>query len=197
MSKSVTPIRGSRLISQRKCLVPVDPTHTPTIPARIWHCRQFNQYLEALEAFWIQNFVAFDNQEQRSLVHSVRNGVVDYQSRLSSYFEHAQNILTEWWADVRGDKGTQASLAAIAYAVAYIIAAVIGILLLGWLYRMVVKLKVWGRVWDRLFAKRHASMSNLRPHAASACGKGFTEHRTGPLNLHSPLECPGGQYHEI
>lgn len=146
---------------------------------------QFNQYLEALEAFWIQNFVAFDNQEQRSLVRSVRNGVVDYQSRLSSYFEHAQNILTEWWADVRGDKGTQASLAAIGYAAAYIIAAVIGILLLGWLYRKVVKLKVWGRVWDRLFAKRHASIVEFYDRMQLVLGeKGFTRapHQT-PLEF--------------
>ena len=33
---------------------------------------RFNKYLEALEMFWIQYFVAFDNQEQRSLFTSVR-----------------------------------------------------------------------------------------------------------------------------
>ena len=77
---------------------------------------------------------------------------------LSSYFAHAQDIFAEWWADVRGDKGTSASLAAIGYAIAYTIAGVIGILLLGWLYRKIVKLKVWRTIWDRLFAKRHASI---------------------------------------
>ena len=41
----------------------------------------FSKYLEALETFWIQYFVAFDNQEQRSLfAKTVRRGVVDYQS---------------------------------------------------------------------------------------------------------------------
>ncbi|MBC7901762.1 MAG: DUF3488 domain-containing protein, partial [Saprospiraceae bacterium] len=45
---------------------------------------RINKYLEALETFWIQYFVAFDNQEQRSLFTSVRKSVVEYQSKTSS-----------------------------------------------------------------------------------------------------------------
>ncbi len=140
--------------------VPFDPTpfSGQTSASSTGIAGQFNKYLEALETFWIEKFVAYDSQEQSSLVRSVRNGFVDYQSKLASYFGHAQDILIEWWADVRGDKGTQARFAAIGYAVGYILAGVIGILLLGWLGRKVVKLKVWGRIWDRLFAKRHASI---------------------------------------
>ena len=80
------------------------------------------KYIEALETFWIQYFVAFDNQEQRSLAKSVRTGFVEYQSRVSSYLGHAQDLLAEWWAEVRGDKGTQASLTAVGYAIAYLVA---------------------------------------------------------------------------
>ncbi len=140
--------------------VPFDPTpfSDGTSASSTGIAGQFNKYLEALETFWIQYFVAFDNQEQRSLVRSMRNGLVDYQSRLSSYFGHAQDIFAEWSTDVRGDNGMQARVVAIGFAIAYIAVGVIGIILLGLLYRKVVKLKVWGRIWNRLFARRHASI---------------------------------------
>ncbi len=117
-----------------------------------------NKYLEALETFWIQYFVAFDNQEQRTLVKSVRNGLVDYQSNISSYIGYAQDLLVDWWTEVRGDKGIQTSLIAIGYGIAYLASGIMSLLLLGWLYRKVVKLKVWRSIWDRLFADRHASI---------------------------------------
>ena len=167
--------------------VPFDPTpfigQTATSSTGI--SGQFNKYLEALETFWIQNFVAFDNQEQRSLVRSVRNGFVDYQGKVSSYFGHAQDIFAEWWADVRGDKGAPASLAAIGYALAYSGCGVIGILLLGWVYRKVVKLEVWRRVWNRLFAKRHGSIVEFYERMQLVLAeKGFTRapHQT-PLEF--------------
>ena len=141
--------------------VPFDPTPvagqpgsgaTPGIAGTV------NKYLEALETFWIQYFVAFDNQEQRSLARSVRNGFVDYQLRLSAYLGEAQDLLAEWWADIRGDKGMQTSLAAIGYAIVYISAAVLGVLLVLWAIRKIVRFPVWHRLWDRLFKKRHASI---------------------------------------
>ncbi|MEO6655967.1 MAG: DUF3488 and transglutaminase-like domain-containing protein [Pyrinomonadaceae bacterium] len=141
--------------------VPFDPTPSAgqnVAAASTGISGTVKKYLEALETFWIQYFVAFDNQEQRSLVRFVRNGFVDYQAKISSYASHAQEIFAEWWADVRGDKGTRASFIAIIFAAGYIVGVIIGILLLGWLWRKVVKLKVWGGVWDRLFAKRHASI---------------------------------------
>ncbi len=146
---------------------------------------QFNKYLEALEAFWIQNFVAFDNQEQRSLVRSVRNRFVDYQARIALYLGVTQDLFSEWLAEIRGDKGTQASLRAIGYAIAYIIAAITGLVLLGLLYRKVVKLKVWGRVWHWLFASRHASIVEFYDRMQLVlAGKGFTRapHQT-PLEF--------------
>jgi transglutaminase-like putative cysteine protease len=51
---------------------------------------RFGKYLEALEMFWIQYFVAFDNQEQRSLLTSFRRGFQDYQSQTSGYLETFQ-----------------------------------------------------------------------------------------------------------
>ena len=70
---------------------------------------QFKKYMEAAEAFWIQNFVAYDDQGQRSLLHSIRNGVVDSQQDLAEYFAHAKALFEEWWADVKGANGSEAS----------------------------------------------------------------------------------------
>jgi len=118
----------------------------------------FKKYLEALETFWIQYFVAFDNQEQRSLARSVRDGFAGYQASASSYVSLAQAALAEWWAEVRGRDGWKASLTAIGYGAVYIGAAILGVLLIGWLLRKIVKSKVWRSLWNRTFVKRHASI---------------------------------------
>ncbi len=118
----------------------------------------FNKYLEALESFWIQRFVAYDNQEQRSLANTVRSSFADYQSRISSYLSNAQNVLAKWWTEVRGDSGMQGSLAAIGYGVAFLAAAVLGVLLIVWLYQKIKRLDIWQQIWDRFFKKRHASV---------------------------------------
>ncbi len=119
---------------------------------------QFTKYLEALETFWIQYFVAYDNQEQRSLMRSVRNGFVDYQMKISSYLAAVQETITEWWAEARGDKGFQTSLLAIALGVGYLAAACLAIVLFVWLYRKIVKLEVWRAVLDWLLRKKRASI---------------------------------------
>ena len=118
----------------------------------------FSKYIEALETFWIQYFIAFDNQEQRSLAKSVRTGFAEYQSRVSAYLGHGQDMLAEWWIEVRGDKGTQASIAAVGYAVLYLGTGALGILLLIWLARRLLRLKIWGSIWERFLKRRHASI---------------------------------------
>ncbi|MBK8466950.1 MAG: DUF3488 domain-containing protein [Chloracidobacterium sp.] len=141
--------------------VPFDPTPfsgqtAATSSAGI--TASISKYLEALETFWIQHFVAYDDQEQRSLVRSVRNGIGEYQSGIMSYLNQAQNILAEWWKNVRGDKGLQASVIAIAYGIGYVAAAIFGIFLFIWLFRKIERLPIWQRLWDRFFKKRHASI---------------------------------------
>ena len=118
----------------------------------------FNKYLEALETFWIQRFVAYDNQEQRSLANTVRNSVVDYQSRIASYLSSAQNILEKWMATARGDHGMLSSMMALGFGIAFVAMAVIGVMLIIWLYREIKRRDIWQRLWDRFFKKRHASV---------------------------------------
>lgn len=117
-----------------------------------------SQYLEALETFWIQYFVAFDNQEQRSLFTSVKKGMADYQSKTSTWIQRASGEAYDWWQDLRGDKGFEGTLAAAGKGALFLVAALTGFLLISWLYRKIVKLKVWGRLWDRFFGRRHTSV---------------------------------------
>ncbi len=141
--------------------VPFDPTPfdgQSSSAASTGIIGQFTKYLEALETFWIQYFVAYDNQEQRSLMRSVRNGFVDYQARTSSYLADLQEKLAEWWAEARGDKGFQTSALAIGWAAGYLAAGILAIVLFVWLYRRIVQLEVWRAVLDWLRGKKRASI---------------------------------------
>ena len=107
----------------------------------------FNNYFEALETFWIQYFVAYDNQEQRSLFNSVKAGFTDYQSKTSVWLNQIQIKLNDWWKEVRGDKGFQTSVIAIAWGAGYLVGIGILSFLLVLLYRKIVRLKFWNNLF--------------------------------------------------
>ncbi len=116
------------------------------------------KYIEALETFWIQYFVSFDDQEQQSLARSLRSGFADYQATISSYIAVARDRLAEWVRQVRGDKGLQASLNAIGYGLGYIAGAVLALLLFIWLYRKIIAARTWQRFRSRFFRNQQASI---------------------------------------
>jgi hypothetical protein len=118
----------------------------------------FGKYFEALEMFWIQYFVAFDNHEQRSLFTSIRRGVADYNARASSWMTEAQDTFVAWWGEVRGDSGSLARVTAIGYGAFAVGAAVLFVLLVRWSYRKLVRSKVWRRLWERFFTRRRSSV---------------------------------------
>ena len=117
-----------------------------------------NKYVEALETFWIQYFVAYDNQEQRSLARSVRSGMADYQMRASTFVTHARDVILEWWRDVQGEKGMQTRMRAIGYGVGAIAGAVLIVLFVLWLYRRIKAITIWRRLGKKLFVQPHASI---------------------------------------
>lgn len=119
---------------------------------------QFNKYIEALETFWIEYFVAYDDQGQKSLLRSVRNGFVDFQAKSATWLDGAQAVLVDWWKEVRGDRGLQTSLVAIAYGVGYLIAALTSVFLLTWLYRRIVRLEFWKTLFDWLRRKNERAI---------------------------------------
>lgn len=116
----------------------------------------FGKYIEAIEAIWIQYFVAYDDQEQRTLGRSVRDEFQNYQSKLSTYMGLTTDLATEWLAEVRGDKGLWASVMAILYAAAGLTSFVLGLSVLVWLFRRGIRLRIWQRILGR-FAFRRAN----------------------------------------
>lgn len=119
---------------------------------------QIRSYAEALEMFWIQYFVAFDNQEQRSLFTSLRRGFVDYQTKTSTLIDDAQKVISEWWANVRGDKGFEGSVTAIGYGSAILIGVVVVILLLIWLFNLLRKSEALRRILSRFGRRRNPTI---------------------------------------
>ena len=137
---------------------PTPPAGQTAPSATAGFATSFNKYLEALETYWIQYFVAYDNQEQRSLARSMRTGFTDYQQNVSSYLESIKATLSSWWSEVRGDFGGGRSATAIGTAAGYFAVIIAAILLIMWLVRDVVKSKVWRRIADWLYGRRPASI---------------------------------------
>ncbi|MBX7053577.1 MAG: DUF3488 and transglutaminase-like domain-containing protein [Pyrinomonadaceae bacterium] len=117
-----------------------------------------SKYFEALEMFWIQYFVAYDNQEQASIARSVRRGFSDYQSTIADSFTHFQQMIADWWAEVRGDHGATSSIAAIGSAFAYVFGTAVMLAIFVWLSRRVIRLKLWARLRRRLSNQQERSI---------------------------------------
>ena len=152
----------------------------------------FNNYFEALETFWIQYFVAFDNQEQRSLFRSVKSSFNDYQAKTSAWLTDIKYNLSEWWKEVRGDQGLQTSALAIASGAGYLLAAVLGMIFLIWLYRKVVKSAIWKKILDWLKYENESTVVEFYERMQKVLSsKGFTRaaHQT-PLEFAFGLNMP-------
>jgi protein-glutamine gamma-glutamyltransferase len=152
----------------------------------------FNKYFEALETFWIQYFVAYDNQEQRSLFRSVKNSFQDYQIKTSVWLNELQYKISDWWKEVRGDKGLQASVKAVANGIGYLTAAALGIFLIVWLYRKIYKLTIWRSFLDWLRRKNETTIVEFYERMQKVlASKGFRResHQT-PLEFAFALNMP-------
>ena len=146
---------------QEKAWITFDPTPSAGQNLSANSGGMFNfvgKYLDALEAFWIQYFVSFDNQEQRSLFRSMKNGFVDYQAKMTEWLNEYQYKIQDWWTEVRGDKGFQTSALAIAYGAAYLFGLIAAFLILQWLYRRVKKSEFWLKIYDWWKRKKQKSI---------------------------------------
>ncbi|CAN5728074.1 DUF3488 and transglutaminase-like domain-containing protein [soil metagenome] len=153
---------------------------------------KFNRYLEALETFWIQYFVSYDNQEQKSLMRSVKSSFVEYQAKTSVWLNEMQYRLSDWWREVRGDKGLQASAKAVAFGIGYLLAAILGVIFIVWLYRKIRRLAVWQRIYAWLKFRNETTIVEFYERMQKVlASKGFTRaaHQT-PLEFAFALNMP-------
>jgi len=139
--------------------VPFDPTPFAGRPqgAAGSLAERISNYIEALETFWIQYFVAFDNQEQRSLFTSIRRGFSDYQTSTMIQMNRIGDHISAWWADARGDQGLQKSFIAIGQAILIIAAAALFVLFTIWMYRGLARSKYLKRLISQLSGRKNAS----------------------------------------
>ena len=153
---------------------------------------RINQYMQALEAFWIEYFVAYDNQEQRSLYSSVKRGFSDFHRNSSAYLEDAGAKISQLWGHIRGDAGIKVSIFAAGQVLAVVLAIAGLVLLFVRVYRKVVKSKVWLRLRDRFFARRRASIVEFYERMQTVLeSKGFKReaHQT-PLEFAFSVSLP-------
>lgn len=90
--------------------------------------RQMTKYLEAAEMFWLQYVVAYDNQEQRTLAQNVRDGFLTSQDAAEKFVAGWQKTIEEWWENVKGARGAQASLQTILWTALIILASIVVII---------------------------------------------------------------------
>jgi protein-glutamine gamma-glutamyltransferase len=150
------------------------------------------KYLDALEALWIQYFVSYDNQEQRSLFRSMKSGFTDFQTKATEWLNEYQHRIQDWWRDVRGEKGFQASAWAIAYGAGYLLAFIAGFWLLQWLYRRIKKLEIWQRFaawWQRKKQKSIIEFYERMERVLAKHGFRRQPHQT-PLEFAFALDMP-------
>ena len=176
--------------------IPFDPTpfaeQNRETAATTGILKKFNSYLEALETFWIQYFVSYDNQEQRSLVKSFKNSLSDYQTTTSKLFGQFEMKISDWWKEVRGDQGLQTSAKAVGFGLAYLAAAVLGVILVVWLYRKIRQLAVWRKIHDWLKQTKQTTIIEFYERMQTVlASRGYVRaaHQT-PLEFAFALEIP-------
>ena len=118
---------------------------------------KFNDYAEALETFYIQYFVSYDDQEQRSLLRTAKNSFSYYQIILSEQVNNIGAKISDWWKNVRGDYGLLKSLTAVGYSFLYCCFLALTGLLLFLFYKRIVKLSVW----KRFFLRKNKNAGNI------------------------------------
>jgi protein-glutamine gamma-glutamyltransferase len=153
---------------------------------------RLSKTIEALETFWIQYVVSYDNNEQRSLFMSIRNGLSDFQDKLGVWFYLAQEKFWAWWQDVKGEKGLGASLWAIGSAIVYLIGTILGIFALILLWRKLKTLELWKRIRLSLQRRKETSVVEFYQRMQKVLAKqGFIRqpHQT-PLEFAFALDMP-------
>jgi hypothetical protein len=125
-------------------------------------------------------------------MRSVKNSFVEYQAKTSVWLNEIKYQLSNWWIDVRGDKGLQASARAVAFGIAYLLAAIIGIVFIVQLYRKIKRLDVWQRIYDWLKSKNETTIVEFYERMQKVlASKGLTRaaHQT-PLEFAFALNMP-------
>lgn len=137
--------------------VPFDPTPSAASDVSAAYGgqigRNLRKYMDALEMYWIQYFVAFDNQEQRSLLSNTGKMLSAFKADISRKLGSARNFAAEFWAKLSGREGIQGAAEAVGKAIISVLA--IAALIYGFVFagRRLLKSNVWNSVKRRFLAR--------------------------------------------
>jgi protein-glutamine gamma-glutamyltransferase len=135
--------------------VPFDPTPSVTgtyDETGLTLAGRLTSYVEALETFWIQYFVSYDNKNQRSLFRSIVKTFRSLETYVVAQFTDLKTFLSNLWADLSGEKGLESRIYAIIKAVGIIVFLIVVIPLAFLTGRRVWRWHFW-RNWKRFFRK--------------------------------------------
>jgi hypothetical protein len=141
---------------------------------------------------WIQYFVAFDNQEQRSMFTSVKKSFTELQGNAGSYADSLRVLFAEWWENVRGDNGYEVRAAAIGYGVAAVSGGLILIVLIVLIGRKIRRMGIWSRIMNRFSPQPKATIVEFYERMLIALAdRGFVRepHQT-PMEFAHALALP-------
>ncbi|MCC6826456.1 MAG: DUF3488 domain-containing protein [Acidobacteria bacterium] len=119
---------------------------------------EIGKYIEALDAIWIQYFVAYDDQGQSSVTRSITGSLEHYSAELGSLSVSLRSIMHEWFEDLRGENGLITSVRAVVVGFAVIIGAVVLILGVVRGRRRIVKSILWQKLKHRFGRRSEASV---------------------------------------
>lgn len=129
--------------------VPFDPTPAAgqnLLPSGAGLTAKLKKYIEALETFWVQYFVAYDNQEQRSLFTVMKRRLSEYRNRSVGWLDASRELAADWWRKVRGDEGLATSALAVMYSLLALAAIGLAAFVTIWIFKKLVRLSFWGRL---------------------------------------------------
>lgn len=106
---------------------------------------ELGKYLEALDAIWIQYFVAYDDQGQGAMSRSFLDRISSYSSQLSSVVISIESIGAEWWREARGDSGIRGILYSVGILIGSLAGAVFLLLAAIWLFKRIHRSEFWER----------------------------------------------------
>lgn len=175
--------------------VPFDPTPAAGLNVgndTVGIMGEFTSYMEALETLWIEYVVAYDNQEQRSMVASMRQSVQDNLSFFSKWAGTFLDQTQQTWKEITGREGYDKQ---VNTGVRLLIIGIVGLVLIFLsinLFRYLTRSGWWSKLKESLRRKNEYKVIEFYSRMLKALkNKGFVrEPYQTPLEFADSLSMP-------
>lgn len=131
---------------------------------------QFSKYIEALNMFWLQYVVAFDNNEQRTMARAFRETILENQAQAAGIWQSIWQQIKQWWNNLKGANGAEQSFQTIAQTVLTIAVIVVFVVLLRLLGKRISWRKIAGLFGNKNDTRRIVEFYERMTHALAKKG---------------------------